>query len=766
MARPGSISPFVTLKTALAHGWQQLVAPTADNLPEAIRNAKALFKPVTPETALSDRAALVAAAARLDAKLKSYGPTGDAWKKYLRWDALQGLVAGANPPEPDAVAAAEKWFFADQPGLELPEFSQVGHALRHYRESLVAAATADLQAQYESQLAALADDVAKYQAAADFAGAERIGRHIDWLATRHQAPLLLAAVRIFESKPNLHVQISEPLIALGIARPIHEQVQVNDNILGTSVSGSGQLVGDLGIKLVPDEKQAAFEIVLSGVTTTKTVGQNGPATIYATGTTRLNASARVEVDAGGIHWQPAQGGAQTSTRIDGVAAGGAMVQRIASQKVAEGKYQAERIAEQHAGARVRARLTSEVAGNLIKANQNFQEKFRNPLVRRGEFPSELKFSTSAETLFVRAVQADYRQIAAPTAPPGKSDGDALFVQLHESMVNNLAAGVLAGQTLHEEDVQKQVIRLRGSLPESLQSDDEREPWSITFADEEPVVFVIGDGELKITIKGKHYTSGEREFKAMNVSATYKVEKTDGGSRLTRQGDLQIFPPDFVEGKTTFNMQQTALRSILRKKFGKLFPAETINEGLELPGRWKAAGKLPLRQLTAKNGWLVLGWGMPNERTAAAVKEAGHGASNESWNQDRYDRVPIPPPLAEGGSDIALDPPSDEKVLKMLESAAPLQGAPSITGEIRPNIVRIVKEKVADYLDPPRVFPLVGLRSCTIAVTSALFFTPEIRAHGRWLTLRDEGPSEAVYLDKNHLHKVGKAENGELGAIGL
>jgi hypothetical protein len=71
------------------------------------------------------------------------------------------------------------------------------------------------------------------------------------------------------------------------------------------------------------------------------------------------------------------------------------------------------------------------------------------------------------------------------------------------------------------------------------------------------------------------------------------------------------------------MQQTALRSILRKKFGKLFPPETVSEGLELPGKWKQAGKLPLRQLSAKAGWFVLGWGMPGTHKMSGATVSTH-----------------------------------------------------------------------------------------------------------------------------------------------
>jgi hypothetical protein len=44
-------------------------------------------------------------------------------------------------------------------------------------------------------------------------------------------------------------------------------------------------------------------------------------------------------------------------------------------------------------------------------------------------------------------------------------------------------------------------------------------------------------------------------------------------------------------------------------------------------------------------------------------------------------------------------------------------------EIQRNNVRIVKEKIADYVDPPRVYPLIGPAQLHHATTNARFTTP-------------------------------------------
>ena len=75
--------------------------------------------------------------------------------------------------------------------------------------------------------------------------------------------------------------------------------------------------------------------------------------------------------------------------------------------------------------------------------------------------------------------------------------------------------------------------------------------------------------------------------------------------------------------------------------------------------------------------------------------------------ERYARVPILGPLTEGGPAVALDPPSDDEVWWALERACSVQGGFPFLNEVQRNNVTIVKEKIADYIDPVRVIPLIG-----------------------------------------------------------
>lgn len=134
--------------------------------------------------------------------------------------------------------------------------------------------------------------------------------------------------------------------------------------------------------------------------------------------------------------------------------------------------------------------------------------------------------------------------------------------------------------------------------------------------------------------------------------------------------------------------------------------------------------------------------------------------DEYWEQERYKRVPILGPITSGADVVALDPPSDDEVMRALERAQPVEGGIPLLHEHNRNDVRIVKEKIADYIDPPRVYPMIGPAQQHHAHYKCTIYYEDVRRIG-WPvphTLVDEDAREVIYIDHNHLHMVGNVEN--------
>ena len=124
-------------------------------------------------------------------------------------------------------------------------------------------------------------------------------------------------------------------------------------------------------------------------------------------------------------------------------------------------------------------------------------------------------------------------------------------------------------------------------------------------------------------------------------------------------------------------------------------------------------------------------------------------------------MPILGPVTSGAEVVALDPPSDDEVMRALEKARPVEGGVPLLYERNRNNVRIVKCKIADYVDPPRHYPLVGPAQQHHAHYKCTVYYEDVRRIG-WPvphTLIDEDSQEVIYIDHNHFHMVGPVNTG-------
>jgi hypothetical protein len=126
-----------------------------------------------------------------------------------------------------------------------------------------------------------------------------------------------------------------------------------------------------------------------------------------------------------------------------------------------------------------------------------------------------------------------------------------------------------------------------------------------------------------------------------------------------------------------------------------------------------------------------------------------------WNHERYDKMPILGPLVAGAPHVGIDEPSDDEVMRALEEIDRVQGGLPFLYEIQRNNVQIVKEKIADFVDPPRVYPLVGPAQLHhVRWKCTVFYTRVIRPGWPLPQHMVDETEEVIYIDHDHLHMVG------------
>jgi hypothetical protein len=135
--------------------------------------------------------------------------------------------------------------------------------------------------------------------------------------------------------------------------------------------------------------------------------------------------------------------------------------------------------------------------------------------------------------------------------------------------------------------------------------------------------------------------------------------------------------------------------------------------------------------------------------------------DEFHNEERYARMPVLGPIASGAPCTAMDPPSEDEVMRALEAARRVQGGFPLLHEVQRNNVRIVVEPISDSVDPPRVYPLVGPAQLHHAHYKCIVYYTEVCRVG-WpipYTTTNEDTQEVVYVDHDHLHMVGNLDPG-------
>ncbi len=91
----------------------------------------------------------------------------------------------------------------------------------------------------------------------------------------------------------------------------------------------------------------------------------------------------------------------------------------------------------------------------------------------------------------------------------------------------------------------------------------------------------------------------------------------------------------------------------------------------------------------------------------------------------------------------------------------IEGACRSSGRSSRDNVRMVVEPIADYIDPPRVYPLIGPAQPHHAHYKCTVYYSETTHVGYPVphTTKDEDSVQVVYIDHNHLHMVGDVDGG-------
>lgn len=565
----------------------------------------------------------------------------DAWKKFLHWDLLEQQMA-AEEVNPVVLLAVSKRFKRNEPGLELYTFRKLRKAIEDYANLAYYALPSQqerLQGSFDRGLEELEHAISEYAGNTSANYAERVNRLVRFFARRGQLPELLEAVHAQYSRPNMYNRVSERLFAAGINRDVSESGDVTETILGTRIRGQQQTTGRVFAELLPGTDEAAYQIVLEGTARSDNVGYNRKFKIFTEGTTQLRVTKAATLGRWGVAVAPAKANTNTKTRIQGVS--GAHLQLVNNfvlRRANQQRSQASAIANRRAAQRAAQEFDRQGAELVDEANASIRERMFNPLLRLDFFPRDSQFYSTSDHVFGQRTLRNEFQLAAPDTPSAdliNSCDDDLVAQVHESVIANFAELRLAGLQIDSDRMDDFRADVADILPKSVNLDDALEQrqkdqkgrWEMTLADTHPLRILFekaedGQGNLmKIVVRAKEFSSedetGERGAKQVEVAVPYLF---DPATAMLKRQKLIIAKYDRRDRQL---LQSRLLppvdfeRAAIEKRFTPLFDEEIDIQSLKMEGPWAQAGDLRLNTFHAENGWLTIGWVLPEQGSQKA-----------------------------------------------------------------------------------------------------------------------------------------------------
>jgi hypothetical protein len=611
---------FAAVRQALEAWLVDLATPTAEELPQAARDAKADFKPVAEEDLSRAKSAVQRALTNLEYLL---GPTS-GWRAYLRWDDLAKQLK-EEKPDVAVLGGVLQAFSRDFRGLEMPQFTAVRSALDKYLAKLRVAQDDEAEANCHKQLEALAASLTAYQSGQKPGDLSKAGEALGWLEERHLAPRITKLARREFWKPNLLLEISPEVATYGFQESRNETERIDEYRNNAQVVGNSRTVGQTAGKLVPHRGVGLIHNEFRGTTSSRTTAYASQATIYSRATTTIHAIKQIALDRHGFRDWPATAAAYTESYTENIDSAYASQAR---DRVESARPENNANASRRAEDKIRDRMDQDTRKQLDEANQDFYKQFVNPLTKYDAYPPDLRFSTTKEAVQVRGVQFVGGRLAATDDPPTPPSDKALVTRMHETWLNNTARAMYGGRAVAEEEFRKDVTDILGRMPERLRRKNQNPPWTISFAAEAPISVQVGENSVIVSVQGTSFRSGKSKAQEipMNITASYQVSKDDKGPKYVRQGELQVLPPDVVakfdkDGNLWLNRDeekaltegaklsaaQASLRGQLQDDFAELFEEEIRPEPQTLSGRWESLGQLKPDYLAATPGWLTTGY---------------------------------------------------------------------------------------------------------------------------------------------------------------
>ncbi len=533
-----------------------------------------------------------------------------AWMTFLELDSITTALGqegeGAGKDLARVAIELRDRLVGTAPGLELT----VLRNLRDSLEELIAALRfQDRDAaikMLDTQLSALANLITTSEDVPTADQFSAISARVDLLASARQAPELIKGLRDIFGQPNIAVRVSSELIGQVVGREISRTEPVKDVILGTSLTGTAVMNGQVAARLLPSETDAQIEVRLTGTVDTTNDGVNGPVRLKSESQGEVDLSRVITIDEAGISFGATTSEVSLTTKITNMTAKSDVALRVGKKQSVKKKPEADRIAKGKLEKRVTDQFESEMETMKANASSKLLGQAKPVLERLSLTPPSQSWSSSEQQLALDALFRSPSQLSAVN-PPADFRLPFLFAaQLHESVIENAFTVILAGRTL-DKDRLNELLENAGAPKAEANDQEEEASFEISFSRSRPVIFEARDGKLKVGIRGTRFAQGDRNplNKAMEITATYEVlMDANNHPILKRFGEVEV---DFPRER--LSIRDAGLKPIIQKEFSKIFPELILDQSIKVADdaelETMRGREFQCSEIDIESGWLSI-----------------------------------------------------------------------------------------------------------------------------------------------------------------
>ncbi|MDR0704873.1 MAG: hypothetical protein LBF88_07785 [Planctomycetaceae bacterium] len=608
-----------------------------EQLKTLCEQVKSDYKKITPDHLKQSQQRLFGSVQSLLRVLNrdSNRETAAEWKEEFHLTELSATLQKTNAPDKTLLDDIWNALHSNKKGVRRIIFDDFRKSLRQYQtlERLIS------ENSYESQLINVCDHLLDYletySGNRDPLHAVALNDVMVWLedvgVVEPRTLKMANLVRVVFSGVNLQIQVGTEFVSAGFQSEIKENIEIDENILGTHVVGTGTFTATSSAELVPNENKAEINVLIKAVMDSATVGYHSPVTVNTNTKGTLSAEKRIQITPEAFVTVPTKTRADLKATLSNIRInGGPLTQMIAKQQIQEQRASSQSVARQRAEKRMNVRVDKRINPRIEELNENYQTKIRTPLLQTGLFPRIWNLSSTTEKIDWSILIGSLTQPSAMNPAPVTEKPYDLTVQVHQSALNNAAALALSGRFLDEDEFVKDLQKQFPKLPKFLERKQEESPAQVSFVAKAPIDILFVDNKIKAVIRLDDIKVLNNADKSYTITILYHVrvetKKDQNGAERTivvlEQAETpQAFPSNYQpESGAKLSAIQTIIRSYLIRRLEAL-PKRVETEPLELDGEWKDSGVLVPIFASSNDGWLTFAcdW-IPKEKNKNPADE--------------------------------------------------------------------------------------------------------------------------------------------------